>query len=99
MLEINEFRCYEVKIEESEKAGSRQESNPGHLWVECSEAFSTTCAVHIEDCEGWWLSGCRGSVAEHWWLKPEMSWVRLPAAAGRFTFLYLHLITSQLFYQ
>ena len=33
-LEINEFRCYEAKIEESEKAGSRQESNPGHLWVE-----------------------------------------------------------------
>ena len=24
----------------------------------------TTCAVHIEDCEGWWLSGCHGSVAE-----------------------------------
>ena len=30
-LEINEFRCYEAKIEESEKAGSHQESNPGHL--------------------------------------------------------------------
>ena len=25
------FRCYEVKIEESEKAGSHLESNPGHL--------------------------------------------------------------------
>ena len=24
---MNEFKCYEVKIEESEKAGSRQESN------------------------------------------------------------------------
>ena len=23
----------------------------------------------IEDCEGWWLSGCRGSVVEHWRLK------------------------------
>ena len=33
-LEINEFRCYEVKIEESEKAGSRRESNPGHLRLE-----------------------------------------------------------------
>ena len=31
---INEFRCYEAKIEEGEKAGSRQESNPGHLWLE-----------------------------------------------------------------
>ena len=28
---VREFRCYEVKIEESEKAGSRWESNPGHL--------------------------------------------------------------------
>ena len=32
---VREFRCYEVKIEESEKAGSRQESNPGHL-CQCS---------------------------------------------------------------
>ena len=32
--------------------------------------FSTTCAVQIEDCEGWWLSGCCGSVAEHWLHKP-----------------------------
>ena len=30
--------------------------------------------IHIEDCEGWWLSSCRGSVAEHWWLKSEVSW-------------------------
>ena len=41
----------------------------------------TTHAVHIEDCEGWWLSGCRGSVAEYWGLKPELSWVWLPATA------------------
>ena len=27
--------------------------------------FSTTCAVHIEHCEGWWLSGHRSSVAEY----------------------------------
>ena len=33
------------------------------------------CAVHVEDCEGWWSSGCRGSVAEHWRLKPEVFWV------------------------
>ena len=33
-LEVNEFRYYEAKIEESEKAGSRQESNPGYLWLE-----------------------------------------------------------------
>ena len=33
-LEIDEFRCYEAKIEEGEKASSCQESNPGHLWLE-----------------------------------------------------------------
>ena len=31
---INEFRCYEAKIKEVEKASSQQESNPGHLWFE-----------------------------------------------------------------
>ena len=29
--DIKEFRCVKVKIEESEKAGSHQELNPGHL--------------------------------------------------------------------
>ena len=91
------FRCYEAKIEESEKAGSRRESNPGHLacntWQPPSmyrqnstpngvltvhtgcqvlqlRHSSPTCAVHIEDCGGWWLSGCRSSVVEHWLHKP-----------------------------
>ena len=27
-------RCYEAKIEESEKADSHRESNPGHIWLE-----------------------------------------------------------------
>ena len=31
--------------------------------------FNTTCAVHIEDCEGWWLSGYHSSVAEYWLYK------------------------------
>ena len=34
-LEINEFRCYEVKIEESEKAGSRTQDTSG-LSRQCS---------------------------------------------------------------
>ena len=33
-LAVKEFRNYEAKIEESEKAGSRRESNPGDLWLE-----------------------------------------------------------------
>ena len=35
-----------------------------------TETFKTSCALHIECCEGWWLSGCRRSVAEHQRLKP-----------------------------
>ena len=33
-LTTDEVRCYEAKIEESEKVGSCRESNPGHLWLE-----------------------------------------------------------------
>ena len=46
----------------------------------------------IEDCEGWCLSGCHGSVAEHWRLKPEVSWVQLLVVVGLF---YFCLITSK----
>ena len=28
-----------------------------------TEAFSTICAVHIEDCEGWWFN-CPDAVAQ-----------------------------------
>ena len=31
------FRCYEAKIEESEKASSHRESNPGHLDNFCAK--------------------------------------------------------------
>ena len=55
-----------------------------HILIGCQ--VCTTFAVHIEDCEGWWLSGCHGSVAEHWRLNPEVSWVQLLAAAGLFHF-------------
>ena len=34
LLAINEIRCYEAKIEDSEKAGNHWELNPGHLWLE-----------------------------------------------------------------
>ena len=36
---IKEFRCYEVKIEESEKASSCQELNPGYPWLELPSAL------------------------------------------------------------
>ena len=37
-------------------------------------------------------------MAEHWQLKPGVSWVRLPATAGFSTFLYFRLITSKFIY-
>ena len=50
--------------------------------------FEKSFEYVFEDRESRWLSGCSSSVAEHWRLKPEVSWVRLPVAAGFFTFLY-----------
>ena len=34
--------------------------------------FSTTCAVHVEECEGWWLSVRCSSVAQQWLHKPSV---------------------------
>ena len=56
--------------------------------------FSPICAVHIEDCEGWWLT----IVVAQWQsisCTSQLSWVRFPATAGLFTFLYFCLITSK----
>ena len=44
-------------------------------WLSGVQLRHSVCAVHIEVCGGWWLSGCRGSMAKHWRLKPELSWV------------------------
>ena len=32
-----------------------------------TEVFSTTCAVHIEDCEGWWSSGAEAAERKYDW--------------------------------
>ena len=70
-----------------------------HILSGCQVCDRHLCsAYNIEDCEGWWLSGCHGSVAEHWRLKPEVPWVRLPVTADLFTFLYFYLITSKFLY-
>ena len=63
----------------------RWESNPRHLWLE------PPVLCHWNTI----ADPCRGSVAEHWWVKPEVFWVRLPATASLFTFLYFHLAQWQ----
>ena len=62
--------------------------------LSATTAFSTTCTVHIEDCEGWWLSSCHSSVAEHWQLKPKVSWVWLLVAAGLCIYVCLSTIKT-----
>ena len=45
-----------------------------HTWQalcsSCACLFVFVPSEHTEDCEGWSLSGCRSSVAEHWLHKP-----------------------------
>ena len=41
------------------------------------------------------LSGCCGSVTQHWQLKPKVPCVWLPVTAGFFPFLFFHLIISK----
>ena len=36
---------------------------------ECIQ-YSLCKVKYVEDCEEWWLCGCRSSVAEHWLHKP-----------------------------
>ena len=50
----------------------------------------------VQDTEGWWLSGCHDSVAEHWRLKPDASWVWPPATAGLFIFVSSKFIFSSM---
>ena len=49
---MEEFRCYEVKIEESEKASSCQELTPGHLWLAfvCITFFYITLLLKMMWC-------------------------------------------------
>ena len=62
--------------------------------------FSAKIEEHIEDCERIVrVSSCLATQAEHWRLKSEVSWVRLPVTAGLFTFLYFRLITSKFLYE
>ena len=50
-------------------------------------SFSITCAACIEDCEGWWLSGCRSSVAEYWLYKSGVLG-SISSGSSRFTVQY-----------
>ena len=51
---------------------------------------STTCAVYIQNCEAWWLSSCRKSVAEHWLYKPGV----LGLIPGNCVALAVHVLSQ-----
>ena len=68
---------------------------PTVLLIQCNSLLSIIVQPKLATSYGWWLYGCRGSVAEHWQLKPEVSWDRLPVTAGLF---YFCLIASEFLY-
>ena len=81
---IEECRCYEAKIEECRRYEAKiEECRRYEAKIEERRCCETECLSHtpvrtsvrIEDYGGWWLSGHRSSMAEHWRLKPEVSWV------------------------
>ena len=64
-----------------------------HIDVSCCKPHRLQYPCTLNGVSYEW-SSCHGSVEDHWWLKPEVSWVQLPA----FTFLHFHLITSKCLY-
>ena len=61
---IKEFRCYEAKIEESEKASRHWELNPGHLWLEPGVLQKQQTGVAYIHCGGGlfpWKYACGAS--------------------------------------
>ena len=82
-LKIKECRCYEAKIEESEKVGSHLESNLGHLWLAVLCHWPTLTILYMY-CMTILYMYCTRAVSwvDSWWLPPF------------FTFLHFHLITS-----
>ena len=86
------FVKIQVKIEESERGWQ----SPG-VWLEplvlCHWATTTgPCAVHIADCEDWWLSSCRQPDPVQY----RRLWGLVVVWLSLFTFLHLCLITSNL---
>ena len=60
----------------------------------CPEHLASS--VHLEDCEGWWLSGCCCSVADQILVVQARS--VLGSTPCLFIFLYFHFITSKFLY-
>ena len=88
--------CYKVKVEESEKADLRRESNPGYLWLEPPVLCHCLSGRALETQARAVLDSSPGDCWPR--LKPELSWVRLPVTASLFTFLYFRPITYKFLY-
>ena len=69
-----------------------------HVWPHAgNKGYEAKVEEHCERIVR--AGGSLATQAEHWRLKPEVSWVQLPSTAGLFTFLYLRLITSKFLYE
>ena len=85
-----------MKIEESEKAGSRWDSNPGHLTCAASAlplSYNnwTTTSPHSPL---YVYTAQVSSVAEHWLHKPGVLGL-IPVTAGLFTLFHFLIIASE----
>ena len=70
----------------------------GTCWVAATcatEAFSTTCAVHIEDCEGVCLVVVHAAQWQSTGCLSQVSWVQLPAIASIFSLPHCSIPTYQ----
>ena len=72
--------------------------DPSNTKYATTEAFSSTCAVYTENCEGWGLSGCPLVVAQQRSTSctSQLSWVQFLVTVRLSTMiLYFHLRTSK----
>ncbi len=89
---------YEAKVEESEKPGSRWESNPGHLWLEPPVLCQwPTEPRQPDDHQPSQSCMCTAQVVLNASVA-HLAATQLGVQLSSFTFLYFHLITSKFIY-
>ena len=90
--------CYEAKVEESEKAGSHWESNPGHLWLEPPVLCQwPTDPRQLDNHQLSQSSICTAQVVLNASVT-HLAATQLGVHLSSFTFLYFRLITSKFMY-
>ena len=81
IMRLQSHRVKASRAQVSSCANCQSEDRNGEIAMKWS---LISMAVHIEDCEGWWLSSCCSSVTQHWLHKPGV----LGPITVLFTFFY-----------